>query len=125
MANIENLKVPTSEEARKYGRKGGIASGKARREKKTMRETLEMLLEMETKSGRTNREEITIGLINGAKKGNATNYRTVLETLGELLPQENTTTPIVEINVVDNSNLEKIMYEENRHNKNDEGKQFR
>lgn len=122
MANIENLKVPTSEEAREYGRKGGIASGKARREKKTMRETLEMLLEMETKSGRTNREEITIGLINGAKKGNATNYRTVLETLGELLPQENTTTPIVEINVVDNSNLEKIMYEENRHNKNDEGK---
>lgn len=122
MANIENLKVPTSEEARENGRKGGIASGKARREKKTMRETLEMLLEMETKSGRTNREEITIGLINGAKKGNATNYRTVLETLGELLPQENTTTPIVEINVVDNSNLEKIMYEENRHNKNDEGK---
>lgn len=122
MANIENLKVPTSEEARINGRKGGIASGKARREKKTMRETLEMLLEMETKSGRTNREEITIGLINGAKKGNATNYRTVLETLGELLPQENTTTPIVEINVVDNSNLEKILYEENRHNKNDEGK---
>lgn len=122
MANIENLKVPTSEEARINGRKGGIASGKARREKKTMRETLEMLLEMETKSGRTNREEITIGLINGAKKGNATNYRTVLETLGELTPEENTTTPIVEINVVDNSNLEKIMYEENRHNKDDEGK---
>lgn len=123
MAGVENLKpVQSKEEARELGRKGGIASGKARREKKTMRETLEMLLEMETKSGRTNREEITIGLINGAKKGNATNYRTVLETLGELLPQENTTTPIVEINVVDNSNLEKIMYEENRHNKNDEGK---
>lgn len=123
MAGVENLKpVQSKEEARELGRKGGIASGKARREKKTMRETLEMLLEMETKSGRTNREEITIGLINGAKKGNATNYRTVLETLGELLPQENTTTPIVEINIVDNSNLEKIMYEENRHNKNDEGK---
>ena len=118
MANIENLKVPTSEEARENGRKGGIASGKARREKKSMRETLEMLLEMETKTGRTNREDITIGLINGAKKGNATNYRTILETLGELSTQEQTTTPVVEIKVIDNSNLEKIMYEENRHNKN-------
>lgn len=123
MAGVENLKpVQSTEEARELGRKGGIASGEARRKKKSMRETLEILLEMETKSGRTNREEITIGLINGAKKGNATNYRTVLETLGELTPEENTTTPIVEINVVDNSNLEKIMYEENRHNKDDEGK---
>lgn len=32
----ENLRVPTSEEARRIGRKGGIASGKARNEKKRM-----------------------------------------------------------------------------------------
>ena len=121
MANAKNLKVPTSSEAREYGRKGGIASGKARREKKTMRETLELLLEMETKSGRTNREEITIGLINGAKKGNATNYRTVLETLGELQVSSEFNTPIVEVKVVDNSHLEKVMYEENKHNKDDNG----
>ena len=121
MANAQNLKVPTSSEAREIGRKGGIASGKARREKKTMRETLEMLLEMETKTGRTNREEITIGLINGAKKGNATNYRTVLETLGELQVSSEFNTPIVEVKVVDNSHLEKVMYEENKHNKNDKG----
>ena len=115
MAGVENLKpVQSKEEARERGRKGGIASGKARREKKTMRETLEMLLEMETKSGRTNKEDITIGLINGAKKGNATNYRTILETLGELSTQEQTTTPVVEIKVIDNSNLEKTLYEENR-----------
>ena len=119
MENEQNLKpVQSEKEARELGRKGGIASGKARREKKTMRETLEILLEMETKSGRTNREDITIGLINGAKKGNATNYRTILETLGELSTQEQTTTPVVEIKVIDNSNLEKVLYEENRHNKN-------
>ena len=115
MANEQNLKpVQSEKEARELGRKGGIASGKARREKKTMRETLELLLEMETKTGRTNREDITIGLINGAKKGNATNYRTILETLGELSVQEQTTTPVVEINVIDNSKLEKTLYEENR-----------
>ena len=38
--------MPSSEEARKNGAKGGIASGKARREKRAMRETLETLLSM-------------------------------------------------------------------------------
>ena len=39
MANgKDNLIVPTSEKAREYGRKGGIASGEARRAKKTRRE---------------------------------------------------------------------------------------
>ena len=123
MANEQNLKPVRSEkEARELGQKGGIASGKARREKATMRKTLEMLLEEKNTKGVTYKELATLGLIKGAVKGNAMNYKTIVELLGELLPQENTTTPIVEINVVDNSNLEKIMYEENRHNKNDEGK---
>lgn len=38
MANEQNLKVPTSEEARENGRKGGIASGKARARKKACAE---------------------------------------------------------------------------------------
>lgn len=45
---VENL-IPTTElteeEAREMGRRGGIASGKARREKKTFREAMEILLE--------------------------------------------------------------------------------
>ena len=40
MANEQNLKVPTSSEARRNGKKGGIASGKARREKKTVQKIL-------------------------------------------------------------------------------------
>lgn len=40
----ENLVVPSSDEARKNGQKGGKASGEARRRKKTMREALEMML---------------------------------------------------------------------------------
>lgn len=42
----DNLIVPSSDEARKNGAKGGIASGKARREKKAMKETLATLLSM-------------------------------------------------------------------------------
>lgn len=45
MANNENLIVPTSEEARENGRKGGIASGIARRQKKSMAEKVAAMLE--------------------------------------------------------------------------------
>ena len=38
MANAQNLKRPTATEAREKGRKGGIASGEARRERKRMSE---------------------------------------------------------------------------------------
>lgn len=38
MANPENLRTPTSSEAREIGRKGGIASGEARRKKKSCAE---------------------------------------------------------------------------------------
>lgn len=46
MAKSDLIPVKDPEEARKRGRNGGLASGKARREKKMMRETLEMLLSM-------------------------------------------------------------------------------
>ena len=46
MAKSDLIPVKDPEEARKRGRNGGVASGKARREKKMMRETLEMLLSM-------------------------------------------------------------------------------
>lgn len=53
MTNEANLDpVQSKEEARKRGRAGGIASGKARREKKLMRETLEVILSMPMKNGK-------------------------------------------------------------------------
>lgn len=42
----------TPEERRENGRKGGIASGEAKRKKKAIRETLEVFLDMKMKSGR-------------------------------------------------------------------------
>lgn len=94
MAKREDNLIPFTseqnrEEAKKNGQKGGIASGKARREKATMKAALEMLLDEESeKNGKTYRELATLGLIKGAIKGNAQNYRTMLETLGELKQME-------------------------------------
>ena len=52
MATTENLKPPTStSEARKRGKKGGIKSGKVRKEKKAMKETAEMILGLTLKDG--------------------------------------------------------------------------
>lgn len=94
MAKREDNLIPFTseqnrEEAKKNGRKGGIASGKARREKAIMKATLEMLLEEKTKNGKTYKELATLGLIKGAIKGNAQNYRTILEVLGELKENHN------------------------------------
>lgn len=45
--NIDNLRpVQTVEQAREQGRRGGIASGEARRKNKTMREALEWALSL-------------------------------------------------------------------------------
>lgn len=51
MPNLENLKVPTSEEARRNGAAGGRASGEARRRRKAMREVLDELLSMPLRKG--------------------------------------------------------------------------
>lgn len=54
MANEQNLVPFTSEqnreEAKKNGRKGGIASGEARRNKKMLRDCIDYLLEREDKT---------------------------------------------------------------------------
>ena len=57
----------------------------------------------------TYRQLATLGLLKGAIQGNATNYKTILEATGEI--EVNSTTPDVVIKVVDNTDLEKAMYE--------------
>lgn len=93
MANEKNL-IPfnelTESEQREMARKGGIASGKARKEKATMLSTLRMLLDEKTTDGKTYRELVTLGLIKGAIKGNALNYKTMVEVLGETKGGDNT-----------------------------------
>lgn len=100
----ENL-IPQSErtksEQRKIAQKGGIASGKARREKKLMRETLDMLLSMPIKNGKladvddirsfaaikgkniSVQEAIMIAQIQKAMKGDTKAAEYVRDTIGQ------------------------------------------
>lgn len=111
MANIENLRPSEYKLSQEEAKKGGIRSGEVRREKATMKKTLEMLLnETNKKSGKTYKELSTLGLIKGAVNGKAENYRLIIELMGELQEQQNNT-PEVNINIIDNSDLEKVMYE--------------
>ena len=111
--NLIPMNTRSKEEASELGRKGGIASGETRRKKATLKKTLETLLEMTNKeTGQTYQEEVTIGLIKGAKLGKAENYKLIAQMLGEMENDISTTTPEVKIEIVDHSNLEKQMYEE-------------
>ena len=115
--NLIPLNQRTKEEQREIQVAGGIASGEARREKATMRKTLEMMLdEVADIEGNENKltykQLATIGLLKGAIRGDNANYKTILEVIGEMQEQNNET-PSVQINIVDNSELEKIMYEDN------------
>lgn len=120
MANEQNL-IPfnkrTEKEKRKIAIMGGKASGEARKQKATLKKTLEQLLDTVPKSesnpeGKTFRELTTQGLMIGAINGKAENYKLMAQMLGELEEEQTNETPSVTITVVDNSNLEKAMYEE-------------
>ena len=105
----------TPKEQREIARQGGIASGVVRKEKATMKETLKQMLEevadIEGNDNKlTYRQLATLGLIKGSIQGKADNYKTILEAIGEL-SNEIKLTPEININVVNNEELEKAMYE--------------
>ncbi len=104
MAGTENLikaENLTSEELRQRARKGGIASGKARREKKLFRETLETILSMSLNQGKdvsvddiknfasikgqniSVQDAILIAQIQKAMKGDTRAAEYVRDTIGE------------------------------------------
>ena len=84
LMSVEELNArKTPEERIESARKAGIASGKARREKATMLSTLKKLLDEDAGNDMTYREKVTVGLLKGAMKGNAVNYKTIIELLGE------------------------------------------
>ena len=80
MANEQNL-IPnferTPSERQEIARKGGIASGEARRKKATMLSVLEKTLDETNNKGLTYRELVTLGLIKGAMNGSSKNYELI------------------------------------------------
>lgn len=101
MANEQNL-VPFNErsasEARESGRKGGIASGAARRRKRSLREAADIYLSLPVTDTRRwnklsrrlidpedidNQMAMIIGLVDAATNGDASAARVIINLLGE------------------------------------------
>jgi len=117
MANREDNLIPlnkrTKEEQKEIARQGGIASGEVRKEKANMRKALEVWLNMKNKdTGNLYIDDITKGIIEGAISGKAENYKIIAQMRNELEPEEQVGTPQVNINIVDNTSLEKALYED-------------
>ena len=109
----DNLIPPrTKDEARERGKNGGIASGKARREKKALRETMEEMLKvalkddnlLETygkfgfaKKGMTMQDAIVAAMIHQAAKGNVKAYQAIKETITEKRDDEQNDGSVTEI----------------------------
>lgn len=93
-ANIQNLRVPTSEQAREYGRKGGKASAAKKAERKTIREGLLLLLgePLKDKNGiateKTTQDAVIAGVIKKAINGDVRAAEFIRDTIGEK-PVEN------------------------------------
>ena len=99
--NIENLKPRTElskEEAVAMGRKGGIASGKARAEKKMIKDNIELLLSLPIKNAKTkeqlkqlgiddnemnNQMALVIAMYQKALKGDVSAFNTLRDTIGQ------------------------------------------
>ena len=122
MAKEDNLipfnKMSQSKRS-EIARKGAIASNKVQKEKKTFKMALKELLQEEAKdkegkpTGKTYQDLVNIGLVKGAMKGNAINYKTILGTIGELEAEKTeVSVPTIKLEVVDNSKLESVLYEE-------------
>lgn len=77
----------TKEEQKKIATKGGIASGKARREKKTLRQCLEILLERTLKDKKgiemSGAEAVSLKVFEKALKGDIRAFEVLRDTAGQ------------------------------------------
>lgn len=107
MANNENLRPLnkiSKEDAKKIRSKGGKARAEKIKEKKTMKQMLEYLLERETQNDNggksTTLEEISVSLIKQALKGNVRAFEVLRDTIGQ--------NPSQKIDIEGNALLQKV-----------------
>lgn len=105
MANEQNLiPVQSESEAREKGRQGGIASGKARREKKEMREFAKMVLDELVKDKKTGtqvptRYAMVKRLVQKVlKDGDNNTFKTLTQVAGEM-PTDSNGSNVVVVNI--------------------------
>lgn len=97
MINKDNLKVPTSEEAREYGSKGGKASGESRKRKRMLQDALQKALKGVYSIDADNvnlggYDALAISLIKEALSGDVKAFLAIRDTIGEKPVEEITTT---------------------------------
>lgn len=136
--NLIPLNERTKDEQKVITTMGGLASGESRRKNASIKQSLKRILNSGFKLPTEIKDEevklfvnklnaigvdtknldlvdlMNLGQILSAIGGKAENYKALLEITEESSNDKGT--PSIEINVVDNSNLEKVMYETNRHN---------
>lgn len=99
MANNKNLRTPTSEQAREYGRRGGLASAAAKKERKAIAESLRLVLaEPANNEGLTRQELIVAKVVKRLyDEGDIRDLKTLADILGENVQTINVTgvAPIV------------------------------
>ena len=116
MANEQNL-IPNSErtpsELREMARNGGLASGEARRKRKTLKEELLLML-----SDGDVQEKISIALINEAINGNNAGsvtkaFEVIRDTIGERpVEKVQTTQTVVDMSAFSTEEIKAMLDEE-------------
>lgn len=128
--NLVSLATRSQHERTEIAKKGAEASNKVQKEKRTFKKAIEWLAnsDIKLKGGSVydtlkgmgidvdtlNPTQLaTIGLWYGAVQGNATNYKTLMEGNNEI-EEESSVNPTFKVEIIDNSNLEKQLYEANK-----------
>lgn len=111
--NNEATQFQAGDKQVEIARQGGVASGEARRQKATMKKVLEDMLKETNNTGLTYQQLATLGLIKGATKGNAQNYKTIIEMLGEVPKEQfnDSKEPILNITINNEDKLKEAFYE--------------
>lgn len=102
--NDENLRTLSTSEAREIGKKGGINSGLARRERKALKEQLLLLLE----NGDI-QNNICVALLDKAQNGDIKAFEVIRDTIGEKPTDKhelNTMPPVALVQFVDKAEKE-------------------
>ena len=81
--DLKPLNTRTKDEQKQIATMGGKASGKARREKKLLKDTLEMLLELKDKKGITGQDKICLALYKRACGGDTKAFEVIRDTTGQ------------------------------------------
>ena len=124
-SNLKTSRERTAEEVRANAQKGGINSGKTRKGKKSARECMNALLNLDIKDEKIRKslEDFGVGtedlqnkmllmfqlMKNGIKTGDASTIKSILEIAGEFSAQQEETAPVINITVSEATEEDRVI----------------